>query len=794
MRYLGKNVLTVSVIATVAASICAPASVCAQNTASTEGETGNDEIIVTANKRDQSLADVGMSITAVSGDTLVDRRVTSPMDLAQVVPGLTVQPTPLASPIYTLRGVGFYETTLSASPTVAVYLDEIVVPFTAETRGVGFDVQRVEVLKGPQGTIFGANTTGGAINYVANRPTGDLSGGVDFNFGSFETAEFNGYLNVPVGDTLKVRFAGRAVHGGSWQESYTRDDSIGRQRMLQGRFIAEWTPTDRLKLSLTATGWSDKGDTQQPQLFAGSCRPAVVTGSCSPDNRWQQNFQNYPRPPKSNRAADWGPTIFGERPKRNDWYWMASLRGDYEISDSITFTSISAFSKFSTDARQDFDATVFKGADIHSSGDIKTFFQEIRLSGTSDRLNWIIGGNYDTSDTTDSTIYGISEQGGYPFISDPGPQMQSASQAIADQKIRNVAAFANIEYELMDALTVTGGIRYTKTRRRFDGCSVDPGDNNFSPFWNRIFSFASLDLGPGDCFVFTTNFPEVYRDRSIIDELDENNVSWTLGTNYKTAGDSLIFARVSRGYKGGSFPNVQAASVTQYRPVRQESLLAYEIGVKAPLLDRRVNVAAALFYYDYTDKQLKGRAPDPVFRDLDALVQIPASTSKGAEVELTVRPTDGLTLSGSGTYINTRIKDYNAVITFGGAPLNFSGQSFPYSPNLTMIGDIQYDFSLSDKLTASLGASVTHNSSTSAVLNNTTTATITRDALFDIDANTLIDLRASISGLDRKWQIYAFGRNVTNKYYWTNVLDNVSSIVRYTGRPRTLGVGFRYNF
>jgi outer membrane receptor protein involved in Fe transport len=294
--------------------------------------------------------------------------------------------------------------------------------------------------------------------------------------------------------------------------------------------------------------------------------------------------------------------------------------------------------------------------------------------------------------------------------------------------------------------------------------------------------------------VFTTNFPEVYRDRSIIDELDENNVSWTLGTNYKTAGDSLIFARVSRGYKGGSFPNVQAASVTQYRPVRQESLLAYEIGVKAPLLDRRVNVAAALFYYDYTDKQLKGRAPDPVFRDLDALVQIPASTSKGAEVELTVRPTDGLTLSGSGTYINTRIKNYNAVITFGGAPLNFSGQSFPYSPNLTMIGDIQYDFSLSDKLTASLGASVTHNSSTSAVLNNTTTSTITRDALFDIDANTLIDLRASISGPDRKWQIYAFGRNVTNKYYWTNVLDNVSSIVRYTGRPRTLGVGFRYNF
>src|SRR5690606_10303148 len=125
-----------------------------------------EEITVTAAKRDQSLSDVGMSITALTGDTMRLRGVNSPADLNRVVPGLTVQPTPLASPVYTLRGVGFYETTLSASPTVAVYLDETVIPFSAQTRGVAFDVQRVEVLKGPQGTLFGANTTGGAINFI----------------------------------------------------------------------------------------------------------------------------------------------------------------------------------------------------------------------------------------------------------------------------------------------------------------------------------------------------------------------------------------------------------------------------------------------------------------------------------------------------------------------------------------------------------------------------------------------------------------------------------------------------
>ena len=135
------------------------------------------------------------------------------MDLGSVVPGLTVQPTPLASPVYTLRGVGFYETTLSASPTVAVYVDEVVIPFSAETRGIAFDVQRVEVLKGPQGTLFGANTTGGAINYIANKPTDQFAGGLDASFARFGTAELSGFLNIPVSDTLKMRFAGRLVHG-----------------------------------------------------------------------------------------------------------------------------------------------------------------------------------------------------------------------------------------------------------------------------------------------------------------------------------------------------------------------------------------------------------------------------------------------------------------------------------------------------------------------------------------------------------------------------------------------------
>lgn len=760
-----------------------------------------EEITVTAAKRDQSLSDVGMSITALTGDTMRLRGVNSPADLNRVVPGLTVQPTPLASPVYTLRGVGFYETTLSASPTVAVYLDETVIPFSAQTRGVAFDVQRVEVLKGPQGTLFGANTTGGAINFIANRPTDEFEAGIDGTFGRFATTDVTGFVSGPVADNLNVRVAARALVGDDWQRSHTRDAELGDREQFNGRLIADWTPHERLNIVFTATGWADKSDTQAAQFLTGSCREGVTFGPCDPANPWQQNYENYPQPPKGNRWADWpGPgsgarnaDVLGGPLKRDDWFYMLSLRGDYEITDSITFTSITAWSEYRTDARQDFDGTIFAAADIWSQGDIETISQELRLSGATDRLVWIVGANYDKSKTMDETQYGISEQGGYPFFTDPVQMVTTGSYAWADQTIENVAGFANVEYEFIDNLTVLGGIRYTETERKFEGCTGDRGDGGgYAEFWNRI--FGGLGMLPGQCGVFTANFPEIYGDDFIVDRLKEDNVSWTLGLNYSMPGGALLYGRVAKGYKAGSFPNVQSANYTQYAPVKQESLLAYELGVKAPFFDNRANIAAAVFYYDYSDKQLKGRAPDPVFRDLDALVQIPKSKVEGAEIELNARPLDGLTLFAGATYIRSRIKEYRAVQTFGGAELDFAGQAFPYSPKWTVVGDIQYDFPVSNAFYGFVGGSITYNSKTSAVLRNRDTATLERDSLFDIDAYALIDLRAGIASEDDSWRVYAWGRNITNKYYWTNVLDNVSSIVRYTGMPATYGIGASYNF
>lgn len=745
-----------------------------------------DEIVVTANKRQQSINDVGLSITAESGDSLITRGVMSPQDLGRVIPGLTVQPSPFNTPVYTLRGVGFYESTLSASPTVAVYQDEIALPFSATTKGATLDLERVEVLKGPQGTLFGNNTTGGAINYVAAKPTDEFAAGANASFERFSMYTLSGYVSGPLSDTLKARIALRTVQGGAWQRSNTSIRRLGDANQFQGRFLLDWQPTPELKVSLNLNGWTDNGDTQAPQFLVDSCG-GNLTGACgAPEAVY---FSNYPRPPRSNRVADWGDGVNGRGYNRDDRFGQAALRIDYDLSSALTLTSISAYSDYKTDALNEFDGTPQRGVDYSSEGYIRDFSQEVRLSARLSNLNLIVGGNYNRSNTFDQLGSNFQDSPACnPLYAIPGAPRCGFSFDWTKQKVKTIAAFANAEFTFLDNFTLIGGVRYTDTKRNFAGCTF-AGDDQTAIWWNAIFGTSLVN---GDCITFTPNFPETF-DPFLVDQLDEDNISWNVGLNYKTPGNTLLYTRIAKGYKAGSFPTNQIASYTGYAPVKQESVLAYEAGVKAPLFDRRLEISAAAFYYDYKDKQLGGRKPDPVFVTLAALVQVPKSTVKGIEGQLTLRPIDGLTVSGGATYIETKIKEFVG-FDGAGASADFAGQRFPYAPKFTLTADAEYRFDVNDATEAYLGGSVTHNSATSASLQNRTTDVLGEDARFDVDGYTLLDLRAGASFNDGKIDVSVFGRNITNKYYWSNVQDSIVTIVRYTGRPATYGVQVAWRY
>ena len=244
---------------------------------------------------------------------------------------------------------------------------------------------------------------------------------------------------------------------------------------------------------------------------------------------------------------------------------------------------------------------------------------------------------------------------------------------------------------------------------------------------------------------------------------------------------------------------LSASDANQFNPVTQESITAYEVGAKLTVLENTAQINGALFYYDYSDKQLKGRviaSPD-VFGPLEALVNVPESRVQGAELQLDLAPADGLRVSIGATYLDTKIKGSFVNYDSYGNQVDFGGSTFPYTPKFQIVTDAQYDWALSDDVEAFVGANLNFQSDTKAVLGDaraTPSADLTAQGGLTIEDYTLIDLRAGLSFDDKRYKISAFVRNLGNTYYWTNATRITDTTVRFAGRPRTLGVNLSARF
>ena len=234
----------------------ASGSAVAQTTDAPEKEAASavdgDPIVVTAQKRSQSVDDVGMSIQAFTGDTLRDSGVASASDLTQIVAGFNFSRSNANTPIYTLRGVGFQTPNLSSTSPVGIYVDEVAYAFPYMGNGPLFDIERVEVLKGPQGTLYGRNTTGGLVNFITTKPGNFLEAKLRAEAGNYETYNIEGFVNLPLSDTLAVRLAGRAENRDrGWQRSRTRDERLGKVDRTGLRGTLAWEPTSALTVALS---------------------------------------------------------------------------------------------------------------------------------------------------------------------------------------------------------------------------------------------------------------------------------------------------------------------------------------------------------------------------------------------------------------------------------------------------------------------------------------------------------------------------------------------------------------
>jgi iron complex outermembrane receptor protein len=735
-----------------------------------------EEVIVTAQKRSQAINDVGLTVTALDAETLRAQKITTLADVARAVPGLDFAPSNNNTPVLTLRGIGFYESSLSAYPAVSVYLDEVPLALPILSTHTAFDLQRIEVLKGPQGTLFGQNSTGGAINYIAARPTEEFAGGADLTYGRFNTLETNAFVSGRLAPTLKGRAAVHVLHGDDWQKSYTRNDKVGEAAVYAGRLLLDFEPAERVRFSLNVNGWVDKSDPAAPQYIAPfpqqTCcaLPAVVA---------------YPVSPSRPRAADWSPN---SRPRAHNELLQVALRSDFDITQDVTLTALTSYVDFNLDQVPEGDGTFFNILDVRThQGSIESFTQELRIANAgSARLRWVVGGNYDQTKARETFVNDFSQS------STPGALGIIAGGVFGEQRMKTYAVFGNAEYDVMPALTLKAGARYTKAKRKSENCGFDAGDgatNGFFTFLSGLLSGTAVPaLRPGDCFNMDANFRN---GPPFFGELTEDNVSWRVGVDYKPSRDLLLYANVAKGFKGGSFPVLGAATNAQYRPVTQESVLSYEAGVKATVAPW-LQVNAAAFYYDYKDKQLKSKLIDPVFGVLDVLVNVPKTKLKGAELEVTANPVEGLTLQGAVSYIDAEITEYMGVNNAGVLD-DFAGTRVPYTPKWTGRLNLDYERPVGG-LVAFAGTSLSFKSSSVAIVGGDQAVINGRSNLYRLNSYALLDVRAGVASPDDKWRLTVFGRNITDEFYILNASTASDAIVRYVGRPATWGVTFGYRF
>ena len=776
-----KRALTVALMSSVGWSISAHAQsdTSGPSQSATADESAQaEEIIVTAQRRSERLVDVPLSITVATGEQLAAQGVFSPGDLEKLVPGFTYQRSSYGVPVYTIRGVGFLDTALGVAPTVSIYVDQIPLPFSPMAAGAALDIERVEVLKGPQGTLFGQNSTGGAINYIAAKPTDEFAAGGDLSIGRFTSVEAQGFVSGPLSDTLGARLAVRTEQSGDWQKSYTRDATLGERHFSTARLLLDWNPSDAVRLELNLNGWIDKSDTQAAQFF-GYQPTQVPPANPLPGPA----LTTYPLAPRNARAAEWNAALDGQL-DRDDSFYQLALRGDVDLSEAMTLSSIAAYSDYKIDAVNDPDGVNFPSLQIFKRGKLESFSEELRLQGRAvdGRLSWMIGGSYQDSEIVDNETIGDARNP-YTATNDTifGFDIQDFLLSNT-QKTDTYAAFGSLDFKLTDTLTAQGSIRYTDEKRVFRGCTFDTDGSSIGVF-NVLGSLLGIaPIARGGCG--TIDLANARRLPTYEIPLHEDNVSWKVGLNWKPDPDSLIYANVTKGYKGGSFPTISASDVQSLSPATQEELLAYEAGFRASLADRTVQLSGALFYYDYTDKQVLGLLQS-IFGNLPKLVNIPDSRVTGAELEVTVRPSEGLRLTGGVTYVDSEVTSSLLLSNPSGQVADIEGESFPNTPKWQLNADVQYDFAVSDSLNGFVGANGRYRTEAQAGFGRLPT--------FILKDYGTLDLRAGIEAADGRWRAELWGRNVTNTLYWNNIAKLTDTYSRTTGMPVTYGIriGFK---
>ncbi len=746
-----------------------------------------EEVIVTAQKREQSVSDLGLSVTAFTGDTMRDLGWTQPRDLAAQTPGLIINNTMGDSqPAVMIRGIGINDFNTNTNPGVGVYVDEVVKPIPAMLGFSLFDMDRVEVLKGPQGTLYGQNTTGGAVSFHTKRPSDELEGYVSGDFGNYDRYSFEGAIGGPITDNLRGRISGITTRQNEgYQEDVFTGDEHGEVERSAVRAQLAMDFGDSVDAILRYTHGEDTSDNQYPQVADGL---DVMQAYYYTFYDGTQNSLDYLDALKGDNEAF-----------LDNKYDSLGLTVTADLGFA-TLTSVTGYDEMDHRNVLPFAGTELRMQNADYRGEVESFSQEFRLTSNEGELvDWILGLYYGDVEQDNISDLDLTDGFGYLFFLYELTALPEFTQTKVSygQELTTLAIFGHTEWHLGDNFKLTVGARYAQDDLDYDvvmssyrtpacsGALCDIADLYYGlADYDSAFS-TYLNLSDGGQFDGVRS-DGIFAQKE--DSVDESHLTWRLGLDWTPNDDYLFYGNIATGTKAHGFYGGLATTETAYGAYNPEEIMSYELGFKLALLDRTLQLDGAVFYYEYEDQQILASTDPGIGIPNDILTNLGESEITGAELDLTWAPVDGLTTRFTAAWLDTELTDTSistALPPFPGTQLE-EGSELAYAPELTVSGLVRYDFSISQNVAAFVQVDADYTDEQLALPGREDTT---------LDSRTLWNGRIGIQSATGSWEASLWGRNLGDEEYATyRYVVLPGSWNEHFGMPRTYGLTLRYNF
>lgn len=737
-----------------------------------------DDIIVTATKREERLIDVPVAVTAIGAQQLQNSGVSDIRELTGLAPSVQFQtPGGGADSSIRIRGVGTTSTNPGLESSVGVVIDGVTRARTGVALSELGDLERIEVLRGPQGTLFGRNTSSGLINVVTRAPSfSGVEGRLEGTYGDFSNMRVAGAVNIPLSDNAAFRIeASSETRDGFYPDANSQEtlDNLDRQFI---RAKLRYEPSDTLSWMFSADYTNrDENCCVAVLAIAGPTYGLVNSLAAARSDVGYSSADPFDR--QASKTT-------GRVNQEDIVDWGLSAQADWDLGWG-TLTSITAYRSWEAHRSQDFDHS---GADLgffapdglHQGFDV--FTQELRLQGTHGIVDWLVGAYYSDEDVLNDSAYRMGAD--YPLIYGGAATFQASTLAaftpgdgargIGEQSGQDLSFFTHNIFNITDQLSVTAGLRWTQNEK-----SIDFRGENFNPACD---SARATGDAPGVLRFCAPFWDTRMNPAGDSDSRTEDAVTGTFNVAYEFAPNINGYVSYSRGYKSGGYNFDRAGFTTPATPnaadlaFKEETVDAYEIGLKTEFFDRRLIANLAIFKQTFEGFQLiEYTGVNFVVRSLAEAV------TEGAELEVTWRPIDGLTLTNGLSYTD-------AYYPTDPGNSTYSGREMEQSPDWVNVTSVTYEFPIAGNLT---GVAYIDNRYSSEFFTGGFDPNRVQGS-FSV-ANARFSLRDEAGD----WAVDLWARNLFDKDYYRRVIPatfQAGSYSAFLGDPRTYGITLRRNF